>query len=69
MPRKRVTQFTEREAKEYSVVQGQSIEILTAKPMTYAAACKRLPKDDTGFLIYDEESGKLLAAKLGQPTC
>ena len=64
MPRKRIRQFTEREAKQYAAEQGRSIEILTAKPMTYAAARKRLPEDGTGFLIFDQDTGRLLAAVL-----
>lgn len=61
---RRPRQLTEREAKQLADSEGKRIEALTPKPMTYAAARKRLPDDGSGFLIYDEDTGRLIPAVL-----
>lgn len=61
---KRIVQFTEREALELSRAENRFIEIHAPTPLLVTAAKKKVPEG--GFLIFDEGTGRLMPASLGE---
>jgi hypothetical protein len=63
--RPKIKTKTYREAHQEAKLLGASIQLFTDKPMSYAAAIKRLPPD--GFLIFEPETRKWTPAKFASP--